>query len=76
MVAPQEVRPRVPAALIVPCPPPDRRQWRTTRDIIGSVDANEASLKACAAQIDGVRAWDRGQEAGAAKGRGGADKQQ
>lgn len=66
VVAPMEVRPRVPAALIVPCPAPDRRQWRTTRDIIASVDSNEAALKTCAAQVDGVRTWD---QAGAENGK-------
>lgn len=64
VVAPMEVRPRVPAALTVPCPPPDRRQWRTTRDIIASVDSNEAALKTCAAQVDGIRAWDQAQPGG------------
>lgn len=50
----------MPEAFLVPCPQPDRRQWRTTRDIIASVDANEAGLKACTAQVDGIRAWDQG----------------
>lgn len=57
----------MPEALVVPCPRPDARQWRTTRDIIASVDANEAALKTCSAQVDGVRAWDQAQPGGEAE---------
>jgi hypothetical protein len=62
VVKPEVVKVHVPDAFTVPCPKPDRRQWRTTRDIIASVDANEAALKQCAAQIDGIRQWNAGQE--------------
>ncbi len=56
------VKVQVPEALIVPCPPPDKRRWRTTRDIIATADANEVALKTCSAQVDGVRAWSEGQK--------------
>jgi hypothetical protein len=57
VVKPVEVRRAVPAALLTPCPKPDRRAWRTTRDIVATADANEASLKQCAARVEGVRQW-------------------
>lgn len=62
VVAPKMVRPEVPAALIASCPKPDRRPWRVTRDIVLTAAANEAALKQCSAQVDGVRAWNEGQK--------------
>lgn len=62
MVAPKPVVRHVPAALKQPCPKPDRRPWRTTGDIVASAGANEAALNVCAAQVDGVRAWDAAQK--------------
>lgn len=57
VVKSEVVKVHVPDAFTVQCPKPDRRQWRTTRDVIASVDANEAALRQCAAQIDGIRQW-------------------
>ncbi len=62
VVRPEMVKAQVPEALIVPCPPPDKRQWRTTRDILATADANEVALKTCSAQVEGVRAWSEGQK--------------
>lgn len=52
----------MPEALIVPCPPPDKRQWRTTRDIIATADADAAALRQCSAQVDGIRQWSEAQK--------------
>jgi len=60
VVRPEMVKAQLPEALIVPCPPPDKRQWRTTRDIIATADAEAAALKTCSAQVDGIRAWSEG----------------
>jgi hypothetical protein len=60
VVAPRTVKVLPPAALTVPCPAPDRRPWRTTRDVIGTASANEAALKTCSAQVDGIRTWSEG----------------
>lgn len=62
VVRPELVKAQVPAALTVPCPAPDRRQWRTTRDIIATADADAAALRVCSAQVDGMRAWSEGQK--------------
>lgn len=59
-MAPKTVKLSVPPALIEPCPSPDRRKWSTVQDIVATANANEARLRACAAQVDGVRAWDQG----------------
>ena len=44
--------------------PPDTltffRNHFVTGDFVTRGDRNEASLRACAAQVDGIRAWDRG----------------
>lgn len=57
VVSPRTVKISPPAALTEPCPKPDRRPWHTTRDIVGTAAANEAALKQCSAQIDGIREW-------------------
>jgi hypothetical protein len=62
IVAPRAVKVLPPAALTVPCPKPDRRPWRATRDIVGTATANEAALKVCSAQVDGIRSWSEGQK--------------
>lgn len=62
VVAPKAIVRHVPAALTQPCPPADRRPWKTTADIVASSNANEAALRACAAQVDGVRQWDEAQK--------------
>lgn len=59
---PELVKVQVPAALMVPCPAPDKRQWRTTRDIVATADADAAALRTCSAQVEGVRAWSEGQK--------------
>lgn len=60
VVSPTTVRAEVPAALIAPCAKPDRRPWRTTRDIVNTANANGAALETCGAQVEGVRAWNAG----------------
>ncbi|MGJ2409003.1 Rz1-like lysis system protein LysC, partial [Salmonella enterica subsp. enterica serovar Paratyphi A] len=65
VVAPKVEQLRVPEAFTVPCAKADRRKWSTVKDIVGTATANEASLRACAAQVDGVRRWNAG--TGAAK---------
>lgn len=60
MVEPKLVKVRVPAALIAPCAPVDKRPWKTTRDIIDTANANGANLAACGAQVSGVAQWDKG----------------
>jgi hypothetical protein len=57
---PQIIKEKVPAALLRPCPKPWAGAIRTTGDFVTRGDRNEASLRACAAQVDGIRAWDRG----------------
>lgn len=61
VVKPTVLKAKVPAALIAPCPKPDRRKWKTTRDIVNTANANGAALATCAAQVDGVRKWNDGQ---------------
>lgn len=60
VVAPQAVKLAVPPALIEPCQKPDRRKWKTVQDIVDTANSNERRLNSCAAQVDGVRAWDEG----------------
>lgn len=62
VVRPELVKAQVPAALIVPCPAPDKRRWNTTRDIVATADADAAALRTCSAQVEGVRAWSEGQK--------------
>lgn len=50
--------PRVPAALTEPCPAPRRGPLKTTGAIVDRLVWTEGALRACAAQVDGVRAWD------------------
>ncbi|MGN6770061.1 MAG: Rz1-like lysis system protein LysC [Rhizobiaceae bacterium] len=60
VVAPKTVKLSVPPTLIEPCQKPDRRKWPTVKDIVATANTNEAQLKACSAQVDGVRAGDQG----------------
>jgi hypothetical protein len=60
VIAPTTVKLSVPPALIEPCQQPDRRKWSTVKDIVATANRNEQRLNACAAQIDGVRAWNDG----------------
>jgi hypothetical protein len=53
-----EPAPRVPAALIEPCPAKQRGPLKTTGAIVGRLIWTEGALDRCAAQVDGVRAWD------------------
>ena len=50
--------PRVPAALIRPCPPRQRGPLPTTGSIVNRLLYTEGALATCAAQVDGVAAWD------------------
>lgn len=50
--------PRVPAALTEPCPPAQRGPLKTTGAIVNRLVYTEGALATCAAQVDGVRAWD------------------
>lgn len=51
------VRESVPAALVRPCPPRQRKPLVTTGDIVNRLIYTEGALATCAAQVDGVRAW-------------------
>jgi hypothetical protein len=55
---PEVLKMRVPPSLIAPCRVPDSRKWKTVKDIVDTANVNEARLKACAAQVNGVREWD------------------
>jgi len=50
--------PRVPAALVQPCPAKQRAPLKTTGAIVNRLVYTEGALDRCAAQVDGVRAWD------------------
>lgn len=50
--------PRVPAALTEPCAQPRRGPLKTTGAIVDRLVWTEGALRACAAQVDGVRTWD------------------
>ncbi|MFC3208587.1 Rz1-like lysis system protein LysC [Aquamicrobium soli] len=57
MSAPQVIRETVPTALTRPCLPRQRRPLKATRDIVNRLTYTEGALATCAAQVDGVRAW-------------------
>lgn len=61
VTAPQVIRETVPAALTRPCPPKQRGPLTTTADIVNRLTYTEGALATCAAQVDGVRAWNEGQ---------------
>lgn len=63
--------PRVPAALTRPCPPPQRGPLPTTAAIVNRLLYTEGALKTCAAQVDGVAAWDAANAAAGAERAGG-----
>lgn len=56
------IREEVPAALLHPCPPKQRKPLVTTADIVNRLTYTEGALATCAAQVDGVRAWSEGQK--------------
>lgn len=56
------IREEVPAALLRPCPPKQRKPLVTTADIVNRLTYTEGALATCAAQVDGVRAWNEGQK--------------
>jgi hypothetical protein len=58
VISPEVLKMRVPPALIAKCKIPDSRKWKTVKDIVDTANVNESRLKACAAQVDGVREWD------------------
>ena len=62
VTAPVVVRESVPAALVRPCPPGQRKPLVTTGDIINRLTYTEAALATCSAQVDGIRAWNEGQK--------------
>jgi hypothetical protein len=47
----------VPAALLNPVPPGWRGTIRTTGDFVARGDQDEAALRVCRAQVDGIRKW-------------------
>lgn len=55
------IRETVPAALVKPCPKKSRKPLATTGDIVNRLTYTEGALATCAAQVDGVRAWNAGQ---------------
>lgn len=56
------IREQVPAVLVRPCPPRQRKPLVTTADIVNRLTYTEAALATCSAQVDGVRAWGEGQK--------------
>jgi hypothetical protein len=61
-VAPPEIiKEKVPASLIADPPAGWRGTIRTTGDFVERGDRNEAALRVCRAQIDGIRKWNAGQ---------------
>lgn len=60
--APEVVREKVPAALVRPCPPKQRGSLKANADIVNRLTYTEGALATCAAQVDGVRAWNEGQK--------------
>ena len=60
--APEVVREAVPAALVRPCPTRQRGPLKATADIVNRLTYTEGALATCAAQVDGVRAWNEGQK--------------
>lgn len=62
VTAPVVIRESVPAALLRPCPPKQRKPLVTTADVVSRLTYTEAALSTCAAQIDGIRQWNAGQE--------------
>lgn len=55
------VRESVPAALVRPCPPRQRKPLVTTGDIVNRLTYTEGALATCAAQVDGIAKWNAGQ---------------
>lgn len=53
-----EPPPRVPAALIKPCPPKSRKPLVTTGDVVDRLLYTEGALDVCAAQVRGIAKWD------------------
>ena len=62
VTAPVVVRESVPAALVRACPPKQRGSLKTTGDLVNRLTYTEGALATCAAQVDGVRAWNEGQK--------------
>ncbi len=62
VTATQVVRETVPAALLRPCPPKQRGKLTATSDIVNRLTYTEGALATCTAQVDGVRAWNEGQQ--------------
>ncbi len=60
--APEVVRETVPATLVRPCPAKQRGPLKATADIVNRLTYTEGALATCAAQVDGVRAWNEGQK--------------
>lgn len=51
---------RAPAALVKPCPKKQRGPLKTTGAVIDRLTYTEGALATCAAQVDGIRKWDKG----------------
>ena len=62
VTVPQVIRLTVPAALTRPCPPKRRGKLITTADIVNRLTYTEGALDTCAAQVDGVGAWNEGRK--------------
>lgn len=62
VAVPHVVREQVPAALTRPCPKKQRGKLGTTADLVNRLTYTEGALDTCAAQIDGIRAWNEGQK--------------
>lgn len=55
------IRDEVPAALLRPCPPKQRKPLVTTADIVNRLTYTEGALATCTAQVDGIREWSEAQ---------------
>lgn len=55
------IRDEVPAALLRPCPPRQRKPLVTTADIVNRLTYTEGGLAICSAQVDGIRKWSEAQ---------------
>ncbi|MCA0278433.1 MAG: Rz1-like lysis system protein LysC [Proteobacteria bacterium] len=64
LVITRTVKQRLPSDLVKPCPRPLDKSAATTGVIVERLQHAEASLATCAAQVDGVRAWNEATAAG------------
>jgi len=61
VVKTEPVKQQIPEGLLVSCPGKDTRPWPDVEAIVSTYDATEASRATCAAQLERIRQWNRGQ---------------